>query len=83
MMTLHDAAGPAGLAVNMLSRIAGRGVADPALRRREPHRRHLHPGHPYEPYLLIARAATLAALIAFHLASRRRASGSPPGRTGP
>ena len=83
MMPLQDAAGPAGLAVNMLSRIAGRGMADPGLRRREPHRRHLHPGHPYEPYLLTAFAAALAALIASHLARRRRASGSPPGRTDP
>jgi hypothetical protein len=82
MMTLHDAARPAGLAQNMLSRIAGRGMADPGLRRREPHRRPLHPGHQYKPYLLTALAAALAALIAPHLA-RRRAAGSPPGRTGP
>jgi hypothetical protein len=83
MMTLQDAAGPAGLAVNMLSRIAAQGMADPGLRRREPYRRHLHPGHPYEPYLLTTLAAALAAPIAPHLARRRRASGSPPGRTGP
>jgi hypothetical protein len=37
----------------------------------------------YEPYLLTALAAALAALIAPHLARRRCASGSPPGTTGP
>jgi hypothetical protein len=83
MMTLHDAASPAGLAVNMLSRVAGRGMADPGLRRPEPYRCHLYPAHPYEPYLLTALAAALAALIAPHLPRRRRASGNPRGRTGP
>jgi hypothetical protein len=83
MMTRHDAASPAGLAVNMLSRITGRGMADHRLRRPEPHRCHLYPGHPYEPYLMTALAAALAALIAPHLPRRRRAFVNPPGRTGP
>ena len=71
MMILHDAAGPAVLAVNVpspSSLLSSWGALDRS--------RSCSP----RPDAL---ARALGALIAPHLARRRFASGSPPRRTGP